>query len=464
MTSIHLNRSVTILHTIAFSIGAIVGWGCFIMPSEQILPISGPMGGILGILIGCGFVLFVALNYGLLIRFYPKAGGTFFYCLSTSRTKLAFYCGWALIACYLALIAINLSSIPIIFRYFTPGTLQNTPLYTFNGWKIYLEEVLISSAVIISFAVLNLRGMEFSGSIQSILAISLTLGIIVTFVLVVGSQPIDPNNLRPFFNPDSGPISSILYVTSISPFLFIGFDCITQIAEEFKFKPSKAKNLMLLSIFIGAIIYILAILIVALPIPYPQLLEICASNKEINGSAWGFALVSGMTLGKISTFIILFPILGAVLTGVNGYFVVCSRLIFSMSREGFLPKKLSYIRSRSSCPVYAVFLVTALSIASILLGRHAVILSVEITSVCACFGYLASCICVMSTPDYKNSIVLRITNYFALLYSLVCFALLLLPFSGAQISSISFIMLTIWFGIGVIIHFMFRHPSIHTNR
>ena len=51
------------LAVIALSFGYAVGWGSFILPGTTFLPDAGPMGTIIGLLIGTVAIVVLAFNY-----------------------------------------------------------------------------------------------------------------------------------------------------------------------------------------------------------------------------------------------------------------------------------------------------------------------------------------------------------------------------------------------------------------
>ena len=53
-----LNRYVTPAIAFSLAFGCAVGWGSFVMPGTTFLPIAGPLGAVLGIVVG-GLVMLV---------------------------------------------------------------------------------------------------------------------------------------------------------------------------------------------------------------------------------------------------------------------------------------------------------------------------------------------------------------------------------------------------------------------
>lgn len=74
-----LKKTMSPAEVWALAVGAIIGWGCFVLPGTRFLPDAGPLGTCLAFLIGGGLLCTVALCYSILIKVYPVAGGSFTY-------------------------------------------------------------------------------------------------------------------------------------------------------------------------------------------------------------------------------------------------------------------------------------------------------------------------------------------------------------------------------------------------
>jgi len=50
------------------ALGAIIGWGCFVLPGSAFLPKAGPAGTAAGMLIGALLIIVIALSASSMIR------------------------------------------------------------------------------------------------------------------------------------------------------------------------------------------------------------------------------------------------------------------------------------------------------------------------------------------------------------------------------------------------------------
>ena len=112
-----LQKTMSPLSVWAFALGAIIGWGCFVLPGIRFLPESGPLAGVIGFFLGGGLLCSVALCYSILIKAYPVAGGSFTYAYIGFGTKAGFICGWALVLGYLCVIAANGTALTLLTRF-----------------------------------------------------------------------------------------------------------------------------------------------------------------------------------------------------------------------------------------------------------------------------------------------------------------------------------------------------------
>ena len=139
------------------ALGAIIGWGCFVLPGNAFLPKAGPLGTALGMLIGAVLIIIIALSYGYMIKKYPVSGGEFVYAKEAIGKRNAFVCGWGMILAYWSL-PLNATALALITRYLFPGVVQWGHLYQIEGWDVYAGEVLLASVFIIFMALINIKG------------------------------------------------------------------------------------------------------------------------------------------------------------------------------------------------------------------------------------------------------------------------------------------------------------------
>ena len=445
-----LEKSMSPLAIWALAFGAIIGWGAFVMPGLRFLPGSGPLGSVIGFVAGGIMLIFVALAYGRLVGAFPIAGGVFAFAYAAFGPTLSFVCGWALVLGYLSIIALNATAIVLLTRFLLPGIFEFGHLYTIVNWHIYAGELALLEAVLVLFWYLNYRGADVVGKIQVALAIILAAGV----VLIMAGAALHPTssiaNLQPYFATGKTPLVCIIAVTAIAPWLFVGFDTIPQAAEEFNFKPSMSTILMILSIVCGIITYAAITIAVAVVVPWEPLIR----DFTI---FWHTGHVVNLTLGAPGSIILGLAVLSAILTGINGFYIACSRLLFSMGRSRILPTWFAEIHPTHKTPTHALNFILVLVIIAPFFGREVLSWVVDMSSIGTIIGYffasLASYKLASSCVHLQNGTTKPLA-ILGCISSLICLGLLILPVSPASISIHSWVVLGIWTILGFVVYYM----------
>ena len=124
----------------ALSVGTAIGWGSLVVTSKSYLGQAGPMGSILGLLIGFVMMVMVASHYHFLANRYPGTGGLYNYVKYIFGYDRAFLVGWFMFLVYVSIFWANATSIPLFARYFLQGVFKVGYLYTVFGYEVYLGE------------------------------------------------------------------------------------------------------------------------------------------------------------------------------------------------------------------------------------------------------------------------------------------------------------------------------------
>ena len=200
----------------AIALGSAIGWGAFVQPINW-MKTAGPLGVIIGMCIGAGLMMLIAVSYGLLIKEFPVSGGEFAYAyISLGRTH-AFICGWFLTLGYISIVALNASALSLMIKYIFPSIVENVHLYTVAGWDVYLVEILIATASLIIFGYLNIKGTGFSGRVQFFMALLILLSVAVLAGLVGIGPETSLSNAQPYFPKQTTTFAAIVSIVAIAP-------------------------------------------------------------------------------------------------------------------------------------------------------------------------------------------------------------------------------------------------------
>nr|WP_321256590.1 APC family permease [uncultured Pseudodesulfovibrio sp.] len=452
-----LEKSLSPAQVWALALGSIVGWGCFVLPGDMFLPQAGPMGTLIGFLVGACLLCFVAVCYSYMIKYAPVAGGAFAYAYVGFGPTAAFICGWALVLGYIAIIGIDIAALALIFRFLFPGVFEFGALYSIAGWEVYAGEALLMSGATLLFGWLNYRGISFAGKLQVVLAFLLTVGIISLFTGAASLETASMSNLVPLFAEHRSVLSCVLVIFAISPFLFVGFDTVPQAAEEFSFDPARARNIMIIAILCGVVLYSLVTLSVAIVLPYPEMLAKMDALRASGGTAWATGEAATMAFGKFGAIVLACAVMGAVCTGINGFYIATSRLLLSMARGGILPSWFGDIHPKYRSPYKAILFTIAIVLLTPFAGRAVVVWIVDMSSVGTGIGYLFTCLAARRVLLGSPEVTERATRMFCCvvgtLTAVMCIVLLLVPGSPASIGVASRWCLVVWVGMGFFFYF-----------
>ncbi len=356
---------------LALSFGAMVGWSWVVLAGEMIER-AGSLGSSLAFVVGAVMVLLVGLTYAELTSALSRAGGELSFTYLGLGPATSFVCGWILVLAYVAVCAFEAVALPTVFGYLFPS-LEGARLYTVAGWDVHLGYVLIGVVGALCIGVINYFGIRVASVFQWSAALVL-LAVGASF-FIPGNLAGAPENLLPHFTSVEG----FLRVVIMTPFLFLGFDVIPQIAEEIKVPFRVVGKLILFSILIALAWYALVQWTVSLTLPREGIGE-----RELP-TADAMTIVYGPPWG--GRFLVFGGLLG-ILTSWNAFAVGSSRLIFAMGRGGMLPPVFARLHRRYESPVAALVLITVASAAAPFFGRRALVWLVDAGAFAAVVAYL----------------------------------------------------------------------------
>ena len=430
------------VHVGALALGCIIGFACFVLVGD-LLAIAGPIGASSGVVIGGLAMLVIARSYGVMVRLFPVTGAEFAYAYHIAGRHHAFLCGWLLILGYLSVVPLNATALGVLGRFLAPEVFSQGYLYSVAGFGVFAGEIMLASAAIIIVGWVHYRGVRQVGGLQVLLT-----GLLVTGVVVIGFgtslvSAASFSNWQPMFVPDRSPLEAVLAIVAITPFLYVGFDTLPQAAEEFEFSPRRGLRLMTLSIVAGAAMYVTVILATASVMPWRQLVE--------SRPVWATGTTVEMSLGLIGLSCLTVAVVAAVATGINGFYMATSRLVFSMARARLLPNWFAYVHPVHGTPTHAIVFTAALSLLAPWFGRQVLTWVVDMSAVGTAFGYTYTCVAAYIVA---RSGLIQVTKWERRIFivgaglALGCVLLLCVPGMPAFMATPSWIALGIWVALG----------------
>ena len=449
----------------AIAFGSAIGWGSFVLPVEW-MNMAGPMGVIVGLWVGGLILSLVGLSTGFLVKAYPITGGAFTYAYLAFGRKHAFLCGWFLILGYAAIVALNASAFALMIKFLVPDIVKVGLLYSMAGWDVYFVEVLIASLILVLFAWLNIRGADATAQTQfyfCILLIAAATGVTVAMMAAPGTSF---SNMQPLFKPGLPTWSAVLSIVAISPWAYVGFDTVPQAAEEFNFSPAKATFLILAALAVAASHYSIMILATGLAMPWMDLV-----NRH---DLWGTGHAIQDVLGTAGLAALVVALCMGIFTGLIGFYISCSRLMFAMGRAKALPPVFSRL-GKHGTPYASIAFICAICLAAPWFGRSVLLWIVDMSAVgiSVAFAYYcavayrlfkwtdaqqAPAFCKETAP-FKKLIALA-----GLICSIGIVGLLLVPGSPAFLETPAWIALGCWALLGLTFYLMLARDYCNTPK
>lgn len=460
-TNERLKKELSPLHVWALAFGCIIGWGAFVMPGNTFLVKAGPMGTAIAMSIAALIMIIIAFNYQFMINQYPVAGGEFSYATNAFGKIHGFVCAWFLGLSYLAIVPLNATALALIGRNLLNNVFQTGFHYQVAGYDIYFGEIVLAVAALILLAMLSIRGVKTTGIFQMGLIIALVGGVCIVAVAALTSPKASISNLSPAYYPSDSRMSGILAIIAVAPWAFVGFDTIPQAAEEFYFSPKKTKGIMVLSILFGSAVYIVLNTITAAVVPegYNNWVEYINDLNNLDGliSLPTFYAAKEL-LGNAGLAFIGLSVLAAILSGIMGFYMAASRLLYSMAKENFLPQWFGNIDKRYKTPINAILFVMIISIIAPFFGRTALGWIVDMSSVGAAIGYGYTSAAAFKYAKKAGNKKIVITGAVGVVFSVIFVLLLLVPIKmfNCSLSKESYICLGIWIFLGIIFGIMTR--------
>ncbi|WP_034691090.1 amino acid permease [Kaistella palustris] len=453
-----LKKTLSSASLVALGIGAIIGAGLFSITGLAAANYAGPgiMISFVIAAIGCAFA---GLCYAEFASMIPVAGSAYTYSYATMGEFIAWIIGWDLVLEYAVGAATVASSwsgylgkFLSSFGVALPENLMTTPFDVTSSGGMGLVNLPAIFIVVIMSLVL-IKGTSESAFVNTLIVI-IKVAIVIAFI-VVGWKYVKAENLTPLIPENTGKFgeygwSGIIRAAAVVFFAYIGFDAVSTAAQETK-NPKKSMPIGIMgSLLICTVLYIVFAYVMVGVVHYKEFtaggggdhLAPVAIAIEAMGSVVNGQMVPAYPW--LNTTIIL-----AILLGYSSVILVMlmgqSRVFYSMSKDGLLPKVFSEVHPKFRTPYKSnlFFLVFVSLFAAFIPGR----IVGEMTSIGTLFAFILVCIGVLvlrkTQPNAPRAFRTPLVPLIPVLGVLVCFGMMaFLPFD-------TWIRLVCWMMIGL---------------
>ncbi|MEH3111891.1 amino acid permease [Pedobacter terrae] len=446
-----LKRTLGPINLILIGVGLTLGAGLFSITGLAAANHSGPAVTLSFVIaaLGCGFA---ALCYAEFASMIPVAGSAYTYSYATMGELFAWIIGWDLVLEYsvgCATVAISWSQYLTRFlaslHIYLPPQLTLSPFETAklaDGSVVRGIINIPAALVVVLMTAILIRGTKGSAIVNGII-VFLKVGVVLVFI-ALGWQYIDPANYHPYIPENTGTFgqfgwSGVLRGAGLVFFVFIGFDAVAASAQETK---NPARDLPI------GIIGSLVVCTVLFGL-FGHVMTGLANYKEFADSGAPVAIAIEKTpYAWLSQAIIL-----AILIGYTSVILIDlmaqSRMFYSISKDGLLPKMFSDVHAKFKTP-YKSNIILCLFI-----GLFAAFVPMnvvgEMTSIGTLLAFLMVCVGILilrkTNPEAKRPFKVPLVPLIPILGILTCIAMMVfLPWE-------TWLRLAIWLIIGLAIYF-----------
>lgn len=348
-----LKRTLDAKNLVALGIGAIIGAGLFVRTAAASAEAAGPAvtASFIVAAIGCAFA---GLCYAEFAAMIPIAGSAYTYAYATMGEFVAWTIGWALVLEY----ALGAATVAIAWSEYLNNLLGGVIPYQWchSPMETSLDGVrgILNAPALIVLLLITLvliKGTKESANLNAVI-VFVKVGIVLLFI-GIGWQFINGANHVPYMIPAGTPghegifrhgWGGVLGGAGIVFFAFIGFDAVSTAAQEAK-KPERDMPIGILgSLVICTILYILFSYVLTGVANWQEFKTAgkeasvaYAIQKYMPGFGWLATLITVAILAGFSS-VILVMLLGQ------------SRVFFSMSNDGLLPRLFSDLHPEFRTP------------------------------------------------------------------------------------------------------------------
>ncbi len=456
-----LKRTLGAGSLVALGIGAIIGAGLFSLTGIAAAENAGPavVFSFLLAAVGCAFA---GMCYSEFATMIPIAGSAYTYSYATMGEFLAWIIGWDLVLEYAvgaATVSISWSSYVVSLLHDWGITLPAhliaspwQPVKLTDGTMVYGLINLPAVFIVVVISILLMVGIKESANVNGVVVV-IKVTVVVVFI-IAGWSYMNPANHVPFIPENTGVFgefgwSGIARAAGVIFFAYIGFDAVSTAAQEAK-RPQRDMPIGIIgSLLICTVLYVL----------FAYVMTGLEKYTAFRGDAAPVALA----IAKTPFAWLKVAVKMAIICGFTSVILVMllgqSRVFYSMSRDGLLPRVFSDIHPKWRTPyrsnmLFMVFVSLFSAFAPISMVGH-------MTSIGTLFAFILVCggIIVMrrTHPELPRPFRTPFVPLFPILGIVVCFTMMY------ALGWENWARLFVWLALGLMVYFGYSRSHSKLN-
>jgi APA family basic amino acid/polyamine antiporter len=332
-----LRRSLGFTDLMLITIGTVIGSGIYLVPSGVLRQTGGHTGLAFTVWAVAGFLsLLGALTYAELGAMKPEAGGLYAYLRDAFGPLPAFLYGWA---SFLVIASGSIAALAVAFANYL------SPLLPFQ-----VPGPVISVAVILVVALINVRGTRGSATVQN-WTTGAKFGVLFLLSLVLTLRGNGGAGLpaAPIEVPNASLAAGFGAAMIGVLWAYEGWQYVTFSAGEAKDPQRTFPRAISIATFLLIVLYLMANL------GYVRALGPAGAANSERIAADAIGTILGPVAGAVVSALILVSIFSA----LNGLVLTTPRMYYAMARDGLFFQKLTSVHPRFGTPVFAIVALTA---------------------------------------------------------------------------------------------------------
>jgi basic amino acid/polyamine antiporter, APA family len=368
-----LVRALGPLMATAVVVGTVIGSGVFKKP--QAIAASVPNFSVVAVVWILGGVLAVlgALSLAEVAVLYPRAGGNYVFLREGYGRLASFLFGWVE---FWIIRSASLAALATVFTESLHDILRET-LGAGAGSTVlsYWEQRLLTVAIIVALALVNVRGVKWGGLLQLFITTVKVASLVGIFVLplVVAVRPPSslPGSPAASLAPPTFTLTGTLTAFLGVLWAYHGWMNIAPVAGEVRQPQRNLPLALLLGVGIIIALYLGANVAYHLVIPQGEMAALPKDTPVVTE----FSL---RLLGSVGALLASAAVMCSVFGALNGNLLVGPRLLYAMGEDGLAPRALGNVHPRFHTPAVAILIMAAW--AALLVVAVGILIQTEILS------------------------------------------------------------------------------------
>ncbi|MBQ3965062.1 MAG: amino acid permease [Firmicutes bacterium] len=444
-----LDRYLKPIDVWAIAFGCMVGWGVFAMPGNTFLPLAGPAGTLISMLISMVIMLIIGRNFSYLMGRTPMTGGVYTYTKEAFGRDHAFISSWFLCLSYLTIVFLNGTALFMVVRILLGETVQKGIHYTIAGNTIYLTETIASVLVLVIVGILFVLAKALLQKLMTVFAVVLIAGVVITAIFCL-PHAVATGSLTSFGSSGVNPGYAVFSILILAPWAFVGFEVISFETAHFAFPVHKSRRIVIVGIVLATFAYISMALISVASVPdgYANWQSYIQDLHNLGGMESVPTFYAARSImGTAGLVVMILTAIASIMTGIIGGYRAATRVLSTMAEDRILSEKFSKT-------TFSIVFIMAVAIILSLFGRNTLSWFVDLTSFGAivAFGYTSAAALKIAKTEKNTSILW--TGVIGTLISLVFVIVQLVPRLSAMeaMGSEALLLLSLWCLLGFVFY------------